>query len=220
MVKPDFTIDKKEVLRYRGHRSETALPHIDRLAQEMTEKIYSSISPRHIMRRFSVTQTEDGVLLDSGLLLQGQDIKKHLSGCDKCYIFCATVGVQADNFIRSQLALGSVYGLMADAAATAAIEAYCDTLENDLRNRLKEEKSYLTWRYSPGYGDFPFTQQPDILDLLQAEKYAGITCSESCLMIPAKSVTAVMGEAKIKPVEKTRSCDRCPNRENCNFSCR
>ena len=121
MAKTDFTIDKAEVLRYRGHRSADVPPQTDRLAQEMTGSIHRHISPRHITGRFSVTQVENGVLLDGGLLLQGQDVKKHLSGCDECYILCATVGIQADNFIRTQLALGSVYGLMADAAATAAV---------------------------------------------------------------------------------------------------
>lgn len=220
MAKTDFTIDKAEVLRYRGHRGADVPPRTDRLAQEMTDSIYSHISPRHIAGRFSVTQTQNGILLENGLLLQGQDIRKHLAGCDECYIICATVGVQADGFIRSQLAMGSIYGLMADAAATAAIESYCDKVESDLRTELKKENRFLTWRYSPGYGDFPFTQQPDILSLLQADKLIGVSCTDSCLMIPAKSVTAVMGIAKTKPADKTRSCDRCPNRENCNFSCR
>ena len=117
-------------------------------------------------------------------------------------------------------AMGSVYALVADGAATAAVEALCDSVENTLRQQLKAENKYLTWRYSPGYGDFPFTQQPEILSLLKADKMIGVSCNDSCMMIPAKSVTAVMGIAKTKPAKKTRSCDRCPNRENCDFSCR
>ena len=219
-MKINFDIDKKEILRYSGHRGGDIPVHIDRLAEQFREKIKQNISPRHISARYSLQQVDDGVLLGNGVKLMGQDIKKHLADCDECYVICATVGIQADGFIRSSITAGSVYGLMADAAATAAVESYCDSIENSLRHQLMAEKCYLTWRYSPGYGDFPFTQQPQILAMLQADKLVGVTCNNSCIMTPSKSVTAVMGIAKTKPVDKTRSCDRCPNKDNCNFSCR
>ena len=219
-MKINYSIDKKEVLRYRGHKGENISPQLDSVTDEIIKKISSYVTPRFVQGRFSVTQAEDGVLLENGLLLQGQDIKKHLVDCDECFIICATAGVGADTFIRTMSVTGSVYGLVADAAATATVEAVCDSVENQLRESLKAEKRYLTWRYSPGYGDFPFTQQPDILSLLKADRLIGVTCNESCMMIPSKSVTAVLGIAKAKPSEKNRNCDRCPNKENCNFSCR
>lgn len=219
-MKINFDVDKNEVLRYSGQKDGKATPQIEKLAESYAEKIKENISPRHIAARFNLSQMEDGVMLSNGILLKGNDIKKHLSDCDECYIICATVGIQADSFIRSSLAMGSVYGLMADAAATAAVESYCDNVENELRQQLKKEKLYLTWRYSPGYGDFPFTQQPEILSILKADRLVGVTCNDSCIMTPSKSVTAVMGIAKNKPAARDRACDTCPNKDNCNFSCR
>ena len=219
-MKTDYKIDKTEMLRYRGHRGDDVPPQVMRIADDVINSIPAFITPRVVQGRYSITAAENGVQLAGGLVLEGQDIKKHLAGCSECYIICATVGPGADSFIRSMLAMGSIWGLMADAAATRAVESLCDSVETQLRNSLKAENSYLTWRYSPGYGDFPFTQQPDILSLLKTDKTVGVTCNDSCMMIPSKSVTAVMGIAKTKPAEKTRSCDRCPNRENCNFSCR
>ena len=219
-MKINFDIDKKEVLRYRGHPDSTVPEQLEKVASDVLDKIYDHITPRFVKSRFAVTMADNGVILENGLVLQGEDIKKHLAGCEECYVICATVGIGADNFIRTMSAMGGVYALVADGAATAAVEAVCDSVENTLRAELKEEKLYLTWRYSPGYGDFPFTQQPEILSLLKADKLIGVSCNDSCIMTPAKSVTAVMGIAKTKPAEKTRSCDRCPNKENCNFSCR
>jgi len=216
---PEFSIDKNEVLRYAGHKG--IIPdNLDNIAQQVIRQCMETLTPRHTVRRARVTQTYNGVVLDDTLLLQGKDIKKHLDGCDECYILCATVGVGADSFIRTMQVTGSVYGLLADAAGSAAIEAYCDMIETNLRNDMKEEGKYLTWRYSPGYGDFPFTQQPEILDFLQAAKLTGVTCNESSIMLPAKSVTAVMGIAAHKPRDRQGKCATCPNRNNCNFSCR
>lgn len=217
----DFTIPKGETLRYAGHKGEYIPESLSDLTGEVIESCKEKITPRNIVRRYRIEQAENGVALtDFGLVLQGNDIKKHLENCEECYIMCATVGIGADNFIRTMMAMDTVRGMLADGAATAAVESYCDEIEKSLRNELKKEKKFLTWRYSPGYGDFPFTQQPEILSLLDAAKYTGVTCAESCIMIPSKSVTAVMGIAAAKPAAGNRKCDRCPNRDNCDFSCR
>ena len=48
-------------------------------------------------------------------------------------------------------------------------------------------------RYSPGYGDYSIEVQKVILDRTQAQKHLGIHLSDSFLMIPTKSITAVAG---------------------------
>ena len=50
-----------------------------------------------------------------------------------------------------------------------------------------------TRRYSPGYGDLPLSVQPALLDALDAGRRLGVTLTESLLMVPMKSVTAVVG---------------------------
>lgn len=217
----DFTIDKKEVLRYAGHRAEDIPPHIDTVADRVIDACKAAVTPRSVVRRCGITATADGVAVNgTDLVLKGEDIKKHLSDCNECCIICVTIGAGADSFIRTMMAVDTVHGLLADGAATAAVESCCDSVENTLRVELKKEGKYLTWRYSPGYGDFPFTQQPDILAFLQADRFAGVTCTDSCLMLPSKSVTAVMGIADRKPSGRRNKCSSCPNKDNCNFSCR
>ncbi len=217
----DFTIDKKEMLRYAGHKGDIVPSNIDKAADQVLAGCKSAVTPRSVVRRFGITEVAGGVqITGTDLILQGEDIKKHLSGCDECCIICVTAGIGADSFIRTMMAVDTVRGLLADGAATAAVESCCDIVENRLRQELKKEGKYLTWRYSPGYGDFPFTQQPDILALLQADKFIGVTCTDSCMMIPAKSVTAIMGIADKKPADRRDKCHSCPNKNNCNFSCR
>jgi cobalamin-dependent methionine synthase I len=47
-------------------------------------------------------------------------------------------------------------------------------------------------RFSPGYGDWTLDNQPQVLQLAEAERI-GITLTESNIMIPRKSVSAVIG---------------------------
>ena len=208
-MKINFNIDKNETLRYRGHRGGDIPPNLDKVADEVLGKIEAHITPRFVHSRFAVKQVENGVMLDNGLVLQGEDIKKHLAGCDECYIICATVGIGADNFIRTMSAMGSVYALMADGAATAAVETVCDSVEDFLRQELKKEKLYLTWRYSPGYGDFPLELQSDIFRVLDCSRKIGLTLNQSLLMSPSKSVTALIGLGPCPGADHPAGCRSC-----------
>ena len=56
----------------------------------------------------------------------------------------------------------------------------------------KEGKS-LTMRYSPGYGDLDISANKDILQVLDAHKRIGVTVTNTGIMIPRKSVVALIG---------------------------
>ncbi|MGN0575406.1 MAG: vitamin B12 dependent-methionine synthase activation domain-containing protein [Ruminococcus sp.] len=76
---------------------------------------------------------------------------------------------------------------------------------------------YRTWRYSPGYGDLPLSLQRDILLYLNAMRRIGLTVTEDSLLIPSKSVTAVIGISHT-PVNRTKGgCAVCNMRESCAF---
>lgn len=73
------------------------------------------------------------------------------------------------------------------------------------------------FRFSPGYGDLPLSLQNDLLDLLDAPRRVGLTASASHILLPRKSVTAILGVAD-GPIEKTiRSCLGCPAHGSCQY---
>ncbi|MCL2375602.1 MAG: methionine synthase, partial [Firmicutes bacterium] len=51
----------------------------------------------------------------------------------------------------------------------------------------------MTTRFSPGFGDFDLSYQPTMLYLVKAEKNAGIGLTDRHLLVPQKSVSAVIG---------------------------
>ena len=67
---------------------------------------------------------------------------------------------------------------------------------------LEEEHLYLRPRFSPGYGDFDICYQEPIVRMLNCAKTIGLTLTDSFMMTPTKSVTAVIGISTQK--------DRCP----------
>ena len=107
--------------------------------------------------------------------------------------------------------------LMLDSCASCAIENVCDNFQNELEERLFNENLYLTDRFSPGYGDMPFEQQREICEILNTSKTIGVSLNESGIMIPRKSVTAIMGIAQKPQKKRFRGCEYCSMFENCDF---
>ena len=48
-------------------------------------------------------------------------------------------------------------------------------------------------RFSPGYGDLSLDTQKKLLSALDSQRKIGITLTESLLMLPTKSVSAIIG---------------------------
>ena len=86
--------------------------------------------------------------------------------------------------------------MVLQAAAAAMIEDYCDEKNRELSMEAEKRGLFLRPRFSPGYGDFSISCQQDLCRALAAEKTVGITLTESFMMNPSKSVTAVIGAGR------------------------
>ena len=206
---------EKEILRYMGYPenfevSREQLDAIDRIKEE----ILSVAKPKTIYKQFEIVFDDKGVMIkDSSVVLLGNDIKKHLQSSENCIIMAATLGSEVDRTLR-RIQIKSVSdGLVADACATAYIEAICDETEKEINGKF----GLCNYRFSPGYGDFPITQQKEILSLLDAEKKIGLLTAESNLLLPTKSVTAVMGITNTHEFCDNK-CNKCNRKERCAFS--
>ncbi len=127
--------------------------------------------------------------------LEGKSIKKLLAPCNKCVVMAITVGFEVDMKIAALGSSSPVLSLLADAAASSAVEDACDACCESIESELGVK---LTPRFSPGYGDLPMNIQPALLTLTNARRDLGLTVGAGCMLSPIKSVTAIAG---IKEVE-------------------
>ena len=65
------------------------------------------------------------------------------------------------------------------------------------RELRREDKSLDDKRYSAGYGDFNLENQKIIYDLLGLKKI-GVDITDTFVLIPEKSVTAMVGIKEVK----------------------
>ncbi len=206
-----------ETLRYMGYHSPKDADSITMdIVRECEKEILNIIQPSFIYKIFDLEHTDQGIqVIGTNLLLTGNSITEHLKNCEKAVLMAATLSAGADNYIRRQQLKGMIYALTADCMASALIEQVCNNAEEEIVK--KTEGYYCTWRFSPGYGDLPITIQDNFLKAVDAPKKIGLTATASSILLPRKSVTAIIGLSKEPISKQKRGCAICNMRDKCQF---
>lgn len=213
-----LVIPKDEVLRYLGYRSQQIDEKLDKLINLTIEESKTLITPRFITSRCKVGLVENGVkLLGTSILLTGNDIKEHLKDSKECVLMGVTIGGNIEKRINLYSKTNLTKSLILDSCATTAVEEICDKVEDYIKGEAIENGEAITFRYSPGYGDLSLDVQKDIINTLKAEKTIGLTVSAHNLLMPRKSVTAIIGLIPKDKEVKKKGCEVCKNYENCSF---
>lgn len=179
----DIAVDFNEIYRYAKITPPTA--ELVQLVDECVTEV--DISPRVCYGGFDITVTDNTV--DFGAFKAiSRDLAKNLRDCERAVIFCATIGIDADRLIKKYEVAKPSRAVILQAIATERIEALCNAFNNEIKERHK-----ATPRFSAGYGDFDIAYQRDIFKVLTPERNIGVTLTDSLLMSPTKSVTAVIG---------------------------
>ena len=112
-----------------------------------------------------------------------------------------------------KLARDMAKAVLLDGCGSAWVEAGCDEAEGELSERLPGR--FLTDRFSPGYGDLPLSLQPAICGALDTQRILGLYVTDSCLLNPGKSVTAIVGVSDRPQMARVRGCRYCSMNQTC-----
>ncbi len=195
-----------EALRYLGCRGEPD-EQTAALLRRGEKALRAEVNPSYCW-----LEAEKSALGD---FICGNDIKKHLEGCERAVLFAATLGAQSERLIRRAEAENMAYAVVLDALASAMIEEFCDKCELEIKARVG---GHFTYRFSPGYGDYPLDLQGLFIRRLSADKRIGLTATSNSILIPRKSVTAIIGVSECGSGREKRSCATCSMRERCAYT--
>lgn len=183
-------MNKKEILRYlkygKAQPSSEELALIDQCILECE----AGITPRCIYRIAACDTERTQVRLDN-LTLTSHYLSKNLTGCKRAIVMAATLGPKADFMIRQNTVSNMAKAAVLQSVFAQQIEEYIDSVEAQICIELGVKK--LRPRFSPGYADLPLETQKDLFTFLEVSKRLGVTLTDSCLMVPTKSVTALIG---------------------------
>ncbi|MGN0397297.1 MAG: vitamin B12 dependent-methionine synthase activation domain-containing protein [Candidatus Fimimorpha sp.] len=209
-------VDRKEVLRYLGYGKKKADAQIMQSIEDAIEKLQRVVQPRWLYEVFPLTLHLDGTIDFHCFQAVSKNLSKNLTGCEQVVIFAATLGIQVDLLVERYVKLQISQGVIMQAVAAAMIEQVCDTCQETIRQQMEQQGWYLRPRFSPGYGDFALEHQRDVISVLQCPKKIGLTLTDSLLMAPTKSVTAVIGLSRTKQPCHRHGCEVC-EKTDCAF---
>ncbi len=184
----DIEININEVLRYMGCGHDVADEKVLNLAKKCIDEVKPKLTLKACYDKFKISS--DGDKLDLGFTtVISKDLKKNLGNAKEVFLFVATVGVELDRLMWKYSLTSPAYATAIQAVGAAAIEQWCDIL----CEHLSESAGELCPRFSPGYGDLPLSLQQEILNTLDCGRKIGVSLTDSMLMLPTKSVSAIVG---------------------------
>lgn len=164
--------------------------------------IFAEASPKAVYKIFNI----DEVPLD------GFSIKKHLEGCHSVAIMAITLGAGIDELIRKMQIKDMAMAVLIDSGASVLADQLCDDFQGIITDSSTE---YNTSRFSPGYGDYPISLQPNIVRMVDGQRKIGLNVTKNNIMVPRKSVTALIGIADHPVTGRLATCGECVLREKC-----
>ena len=190
MVSNFFTVDKtrlKVCEKELGRRLSVSRDFDVSVYEKAVRTVIGESTPKACFVKASADVAGDAVILPFAKI-ESRDLAKNLSDCKEVFVFAVTLGHGVDRLLSKMSRLSAADFFVYDAIGSALAESVCDEAEKIIKGNIKCKP-----RFSPGYGDFPLDLQKDILRTLDAERLLGITLTDSNLMLPQKSITAVMG---------------------------
>ncbi len=212
----------REICRYLGYRGITPDDEIRERIGRNFRALRDAAGKRSVFRAFPVSFPAEGTIrigspADAGFEVRSRDLYRNLRGCSEVILLAVTIGPGPDLLVR-RAEVGDLPGAaILQAAGAAMAEEYCDEVNRSLEEQARGENRFLRPRYSPGYGDFSLEFQKDFSRLLDMPRTIGVSLTDSLLMVPSKSITAVIGVSDTPPECAARGCDTCGASGSCPY---
>lgn len=164
--------------------------------QRLTRVIACRAVPRfcYVIVDGTLSLTDNTLTIGTTTLHVGAIIARQLRGSRRFALFTATAGMEFEHLQRELETEGDmVKCYLTDCVGSVMAEKAADRMEDALQSEIDALGWRHTNRFSPGYCGWHVREQPALFALFPASAPCGISLTDSCLMIPIKSVSGVIG---------------------------
>lgn len=213
-------IDRKEVCHYIGYDAGHKPPvRISSLIDEYIENVHHLIesSYSYVIRDVEWIQ-EFRVFIEGSIILESKVIARLLEQCHKVAMFLMTIGNHLEETACRLAEDGLILqSAVLDAIGSNAAERIADSIQSEIKGVVGEQGFVISPRFSPGYCDWDIRQQQMIFRAVDGGPL-GIYLTETCLMIPRKSISGIIGigtpESNVANYNPCKTCHKrdCPSR--------
>jgi hypothetical protein len=200
--------------RIGGSQNRKVSTRIKAGIKKAVEEVSHYMEAKAIYSILPVMKENGSIILYGGFSFKSSNLGVLFASCDKAAVFLVTIGPEIERVINEYMDSHPHYGVILDAAASAAAEATARYTQNYIDRKLSQEEK-TTLRYSPGYCDWPISEQREIFKILPHETI-GVELSDDSFMSPRKSVSGVIGICPADSKFPGNLCIDCP-KFNCPY---
>lgn len=208
---------RADALQYAGCKGapdEKMLADYDRLY----ELAARSARFRIVERQAQIVLNPDGKTFEVpalNLSLSGNLAQDMLSDSAAVLVLGCTLGMAFEQQLNRLQVLSMADAVLFDAIGSAMLEDELDQWQKARRKQIFP--MHMTDRFSCGYGDLPLALQSDIAKALNLSQTIGVYVQPSLMMVPSKSVTALIGLSdQVQPARIT-GCAVCEMAVSCPY---
>lgn len=208
-----ISIPMEQIVRYAGITNGAVPDSVNDLILKCLPDIEKCAKYKACYLEVPVSISDYNVSFDC-FSVKSRNLSSILRGCKKAILVAATAGIEVDMFIKKASVTSKAEALILNSIAIAGIEKYMGVLNEHFKDLYNGYE--LRPRFSPGYGDVPIALQKDLLNTLDTKRKIGVALTDSMLMTPSKSVSAIIGIGKDGCIHLDKDCDLC-NKKDCEY---
>lgn len=162
--------------------------------KEAIEMAYTLIKGKACYRTFKIVEVSNNMIKvpESDRMFCGDNMVRLLYNCDYATLLVCTIGRDIVEKIEELEKTSLTEAFYLDRIGAWMADYMAEYTGGIIEKEIKKHGYEPTFRYAPGYGDWGLEAQREIMRLTEAEKI-GVTITETCIMIPRFSVSAVIG---------------------------
>lgn len=195
------------MLGYPDRLPNDILPIVEEVMDETTP-FFDIRGGYELFNRIEFTAELHQIRIENTVFNPRQIVFSQLKHSEMLAIFICTAGKGISHYVKNTMPADPLKGFIADILGSLVVEMATDRLMQTLSQNMTPRGLHITNRYSPGYCNWPTSEQHLLFALLPPEN-CGILLTESALMHPIKSVSGFAGigaNVRFQPY-KCKLCD-------------
>ena len=184
------------------------------MAEALVARAPDYMEPRAVLTTLSLRSVgERRVELEDGTVFESPNLALILRGSREACLYVLTLGPGVDremgcaNDDPAKLLASVVVGVI----ASVAIHKLGTRIVSTVKDRFAEPRGLgATCRFGPGQSHWPIREQRKLFAVCDAGRI-GVRLTESCLMVPTKSISGLIGIGPKERISTVGSaCELCP----------
>lgn len=190
----ELSVTRQEVYKAMGYGTQTPDGDIRKMVDEAIGHATTFGIARFMYLTVEGYLTKNTLQIADQTLCVGTTIARQLAGSETFMLFVATTGREFEEWLEKVKSSNDiVLQFIADSLGSCLAEKTADCMEAYIKQEISPKNLKHTNRLSPGYCDWPVSEQQKLFSLFPTPNPCDIQLLPSCLMIPVKSVSGIIG---------------------------